>query len=616
LRAAWIGTEWVVVGAVVVVPVECARWVWQPERAAALRAHRSTLAHQALQAAAAARAGEDVPGLDGRLAAYVDRETRHLRQSRWACTGVLAGGSAAAWFGTPALVEASPWFVDVGTAAGGVVGLLLLGRRWFQQRGDVRPGLLPAAEQPEVPVGLRITDTDPGALDTVQHALALVKAKARAERVRRGVGGWGWEFHVRTAKALSAAQLDELAHALDVRRGGLLMSPDPGSTQLYRMRTIVEDLIAATVQPAELPHGLRPTHRVPLARRYDDTPLRLPLLRHVLILGQTGSGKSATLREWMRWIVGAGAHVVGIDLMGGADLAAYGQATHAGVFGPDVPRAERLLQFLLALVRDRTDRLTRSGRDAWTPDLGNPWFLAIDEYWDVARHSVLRNLVESIVLSGRKVWVFFVGANNRRSKDVMRSTVLASQIDTVVLMSMSADDETGLPAQWRAQGAKPSSLLPSLEDDPRDAGKAFVLGGADGAQLARFPYTSKEEGRQLAAAPPRVPVMHEGDLDVWHRFDATMVVTPLMNMIRDAIVAVSADRAPARASVGEISAYCEAQGVALPRDRVTARLGELFGEHRPPRRDMNLPDGNPKGYRLADYDQALAAWEAANDPAR
>jgi len=605
---------WITAGGLFVVPQACVRWVQQPHRAGVLAERRATLTALAARQAVDARAGETVrPEALRPLMDEVDERARTLRKSRWTRAGVLLGAAAGVPFGMPLLVEVTPWWVDGGALAGGVAGLLLLGRRYM--RGDDLPGGAPVDDEVDVPEGLRLDDSDQGARATLKRALGELRARAQVGPARRGPG-WGYDFPVRMAKALTVAQLDQLAHLLNVRRGGLLVLPDRASTQAYMVRTVLHDRIAEPVQPVQPPADVQPTDLARHGWCFDGDELTLGISKSALVLGATGSGKSATLRELLRWRIAAGAQVLGIDLMGGADLDVFAPAMQVTAFGYErLSVADRILQYLSALVVDRTERLRRSGLDHWTDELGGMWVLAVDEYHSLAQYAPLRRQVEALAMSGRKVMVKLLVANNRRTKDVMGSTALLSQVDVVVLHSMSAEDELGLPRDLREQGVRPATLRAADERSAHDAGKGYVLGARTEPVLARLPYTDKAGGRAVAEAHPAGP-LHPEDQAVWDRFFGAGVdqgVAPLIMMIRDAILAAGAGRDPVRASVGEIAEYCRRHGEPIEREQVTARLTGLFGpDLRPMRRDMNLPDGtNPKGYRLSDFDDALTRLRAS-----
>jgi hypothetical protein len=621
VEAVGTGMLWLGAGALFVVPDAVIRWVRQPDRAAEIadqRAAAQGLARQVREAvrtldvtdpAAAAKVGT-LQRQHGNVTDAAQQHRVELRRDRAIRFGVLVGGGgpAVVW-GPPALFEWMPWWGDLGVLSVTAAGLAWIGRAWLRERGG---GELPigeaAGEAPVVPVGLLLEASNRGAVATLQEALAEVKARAVVDKIERGE--WGYRFEIRTAHRLTLRQLDDLAHALNTLRGGLIVSPVAGEMQRYVVRTILEDLIADPVGAVEAPPGWTLTQRAPLVRSYDGSTVRVPLIDSMLMIGTTGSGKSTAQRECLRWLAGR-AHLVGIDLMGGADLDTFATAMHEGVFAADLVRAERVLRFLVALIEDRTARFTASGENEWNESMGRPWVLAVDEYWSLAQHKTLRDLVDSIIVSGRKVWVRVNLANNKRQSDLMKSRVVTSQIDSVWLFAMSADDEAALPAEWRHGGARPSTLRPAKVDDPRDAGKCYGIVGAE-TRLVRWPGTDKDASRAAAEAAG-APALNPADAAVWQRFVSGGDVPRLVALVREAIVVNSSHRDVPRASVAEIAAHCTANGVPLAATAVTAELTRVMGKTlRPPTRDMNLEPGrNPKGFRLDEFDRYLGEWLAA-----
>jgi len=622
LRATGLGLWWLGTGALFVAPDAVLRWVRQPDRAAEIADQRAAAQGLARQVREAVRtldlndsgAAATVGALQrqhGNLTDAVHQHRVELRRDRAIRTGVLVGigGPAVVW-GPPALFEWMPWWGDLGVLSVTAAGLAWIGRAWLRACGADDDELLTgvAGEAPVVPVGLLLSASNRGAMAELQERLVEVKARAVVEQVRRGE--WGFRFEIRTAHRLTLRQLDDLAHALNTLRGGLIVSPVAGEMQRYVVRTIHEDLIADPVDAVEAPPGWTLTQRAPLVRSYDGSTVRVPLIDSMLLIGTTGSGKSTAQRECLRWLAGR-AHLVGIDLMGGADLETFAPAMHEGVFAADLVRAERVLRFLVALIEDRTARFTASGENEWNEDMGRPWVLAVDEYWSLAQHKTLRDLVDSIIVSGRKVWVRVNLANNKRQSDLMKSRVVTSQIDTVWLFAMSADDEAALPAEWRHGGARPSTLRPAKVNDPRDAGKCYGIVGAE-TRLVRWPGTDKGASR-AAAVRAGAPELNPADAAVWQRFTDGGDVPRLVALVREAIVVNSSHRDVPRASVAEIAAHCTANGVPLAATAVTAELTRVMGKTlRPPTRDMNLEPGkNPKGFRLDEFDRYLGEWLAA-----
>jgi hypothetical protein len=542
---------------------------------------------------------------------------KELRQERLIGTGVVVGlgvlGYITLQIWGAAVLQWLPWWAYPVAATVVLTALAAAGRPAITVERPIE------RENAQMPMGLDLAASDRGVIATLSEAFADTKIRATVDHVRREPGGWGWMATLSILDGITEPKLEALERYLNTPVGGLVFSDESRAARVRYLRIVMADLLA---QPISAPDRTPTSVRIPteLATRFDGGRLQLELFaRHVLIIGRTGSGKSGVLHDILDALTSTfDATVDGLDIAGGPDLRSWEKALRNYVGGPDYVKAEALLADAVALVKDRTARL---GTRNWDPAQdGAGHAVVIDEYGMVAEHSRLRSLVEYIVTYGAKAGVWVILANQRKVRDMMGSSTVASQVHIKIYLGMDAEDVQALPKALREQGVRPHLFQQATRTDPNDAGKAFVLGVESLPILCRFDRTDRitAERRAIARAPHR-PDLSERDRQVIRRAE-TGGVPDLLLSVREAVLATAsaAGRNPERASGEEICVYLGQRGRAIDKTALVKELRKVSGGLINRSRDTNLaPRSNPKGFYLEDLDRAIAtlrerAWQSTH----
>ncbi|RJQ70563.1 hypothetical protein D5S17_28970 [Pseudonocardiaceae bacterium YIM PH 21723] len=574
------------------------RVVWQPERAARLRKSHAAAEVQAIGDEKAEKRAADK--------AMEDMAT--LNKDRWFRGGAILVIGGTVYFGWPHIIDSTPWW-GLGLIGGGILfALARLGRPQ-----DAALELEEAAEEEPLallPAGLDLTASDRGTAVTLAEGLEQIKVKGQVTFVKRSPAGWGWTSGLSLLDEITEAKLNQLERYLDCIPGGLILAASEGTARSRTMRIIMEDLLATSVTSAPRQVGVL-TLRQPaeVGTRFDGGRLALVLAGiHIQLIGRTGSGKSSILLILFDVLTAAvGSVVVGIDLTAGPDMRAWEPAMSRPL-ATDVLAAERLLTAVEAIMEDRTARL---GMREWTAEDGPQITVVIDEYARLAEVARLRARVDSLITRGKKVRVVVVLANQREVLEWMGSRTASTNVDVKIYAAMEAGDAAQLPKDLRDQGVRPAMFVPAQDDQPNDAGKAYVV-GLGAPILSRFDHLTREESHGRA-------LQRSGAVETWTEADEAAAVRTargnvpnLLADLRDAVLAIGGQRTPPRASGAEVEAWMEQQGRPVE-GGLTRSLKREYGQLAPPSRDTNLNRGeNPKGYHLADVETAITAWQQAN----
>ncbi|ONF73942.1 hypothetical protein [Amycolatopsis keratiniphila] len=535
---------------------------------------------------------------------------KELRRERArAVAGLCLVGAAsygAVEFWGDDLVEALPWW-SYPAAAAVVVPLLAIAGRVEQEETEEE------VQTAEMPAGLELSSSDSGVKATLKEAFADLKLRAKVHDVQRDPAGWGWTVVVAVLEKITEGKLEDLERFLNTPVGGLVLSPENRAARVRTLRIVMADLLATpSAAPRRPPLSLSVRQPVELATRFDGGRLALALFaRHILLIGRTRSGKSNALHDILDALTAAGDVVVdGLDLSAGPDVRTWEPVLRKYVGGQDYVAAERLLTDAKTLIEDRTAQL---GARDWNPETDGPAHaVVIDEYGLVAAIPRLRLLVEYVVTYGAKAGVFAILANQRKVKEMMGSALIGSQVHIKIYLGMSDEDAEALPKSLREQGVRPQHFRQAADNDPGDAGKAFVLGVEPLPVLVRFDRTTREEAAQRAAERAATrPQLRERDQQILRR-NETEGVPALLLATREAVLSASsaAGREQARASGEEIVRYLGERGHAVDKNGLTRALREASGGLIAKSRDTNLaPGSNPKGFYLEDLDNAIRALQ-------
>jgi hypothetical protein len=363
----------------------------------------------------------------------------------------------------------------------------LLGRRVSPVEDPVSPPPMPVLiDDPDVPIRQlqqQILDTferegfapgavgvampltyDPARMDYRMAITCLDEVKPQHLRaIERSIGAA--DFAARNlATASSTIRL------LVIRRGDPLANVPPPSRLPVASRSIVEGL--------------------DLGESAGDVDFVIPAAGvHIAVIGKTGSGKSKGCL-WAiidRLSVCDDAVLWGVDLARGPALpmwrgviqrAAYTVDDTAALLEAALAEIDRRMAVLTALAEDDDPD---NDTDEWQSGLGPALVVVVDEFALLAAfngekgRADLLARVETIVRTGRKVWVTLVLGTQKSGNSDLGSTTMASQIGVKILLACAEGDTVKmLGTEARDAGWAPHHLRPSVEGDPRDAGKAYV----------------------------------------------------------------------------------------------------------------------------------------------
>jgi hypothetical protein len=251
------------------------------------------------------------------------------------------------------------------------------------------------------------------------------------------------------------------------------------------------DPLASVPRPSRLPSGSRSiVAGLDLGESAGDVDFVIPAAGvHIAVIGKTGSGKSkgALWAIIDRLSVCTDVVLWGIDLARGPALpmwrgviqrAAYSVDDTVALLDAALAEIDRRMAVLTALAEDDDPD---NDTDEWHSGLGPALVVVIDEYALLAAYAGekgrpdLLGRTETIVRTGRKVWVTLVLGTQKSGNSDLGSTTMASQIGVKILLACSEGDTVKmLGTEARDAGWAPHHLRPSVEGDPRDAGKCYV----------------------------------------------------------------------------------------------------------------------------------------------
>ncbi|UPK75693.1 hypothetical protein MU582_03350 [Nocardioidaceae bacterium SCSIO 66511] len=286
--------------------------------------------------------------------------------------------------------------------------------------------------------------------------------------------------------------------------------------RVVRVELIRHDVLSQPVQPfgvAESP-ALK---RLPVALTEDGTPYRLRLLgTHLLIVGQTGAGKGSVLWSIVNHVapgISSGlVRVVGFDpkfneLTMGAPL------FHQLYDGDGSVMADGLER--LVAVNDERKKAMRGRSRLHVPTVDEPFYLVlVDELAaliaymaDKAAKKRIEAALSTLLTQGRAQAITVVGAVQDPRKEILSMRDLfPSRVALSLRTSEQVDMVLGDGA--RERGALCDQIPLALPG----TGYAVVDGVPDPVRL-RFPFTSDEQIRALAAAHPAPRDAEVIDLD-------------------------------------------------------------------------------------------------------
>lgn len=259
-----------------------------------------------------------------------------------------------------------------------------------------------------------------------------------------------------------------LASLFNLRPTAVNVSEDTSSARRVKVRILPKDPWAAKLDHPVLcpdrPHQslLDMDMRLDLGLLDDGNP-QLVSLRHLLLVGQTGGGKSVLLESVLMWLFDAGdAAVVGSDMASGATLDPW-EPLLAARLARDEDESLALLDAVLEAVKYREGVLAagkkHGGPDSFSPSPEMPWLVAVfDEYPDLveAGGEPVKKVTGRVAKRARKVGIRLILATQNPTKSDVGSTEMRAQLTKISLALDEQQSKTmwgsARDLGWRSEG--------------------------------------------------------------------------------------------------------------------------------------------------------------------
>ncbi|MFI9454446.1 FtsK/SpoIIIE domain-containing protein [Amycolatopsis sp. NPDC052450] len=321
---------------------------------------------------------------------------------------------------------------------------------------------------------------------------------------------------VLAVKLASGKTIEDVAYrapavgsVFNLRKGAVTISPGRTERQVA-VRILPRDPWQARIEHPLIanprPHSLAESSLLPMGV-LDDGRDQLFQLRHLAVVGQNGSGKSAFLESLLVWLLSSvDAAVIGADMAAGATLGAWESALAAplATTTEDAVRLlvglEQVVQYREGLLADGKRAAGGGGPDVLEVSPEMPWLVAIlEEFPDLVAEGgeQVVKLVGRIAKRARKTKTTLVLAAQNSTKTDMGSTELRAQLGMAGFRLDSQQSKTSW-GELRGRGytsvGLPTGvfLLHDQEHDvPRQSKGFFVtpaerarfLAGLSGARL-------------------------------------------------------------------------------------------------------------------------------------
>ncbi|MBN6037494.1 winged helix-turn-helix domain-containing protein [Amycolatopsis sp. 195334CR] len=342
----------------------------------------------------------------------------------------------------------------------------------------------------------------------------------------------------------AAGAARRLVSLFNLRTGAVQITEDPTNGRRVKVRILPKD-----PWKAKLPHpvlGLETSQslahlgcRLDLGLLDDGTP-NLVDLRHLLIVGQTGGGKSVLVESILLWLFQAGdVAVVGSDMAAGATLGPW-ESLLAAPLATDEDESITLLERLLEIVSYRERKLAaekaEGGPDSFAPSPEMPWLVAIfDEFPDLveAGGERVKKLTGRLAKRARKVGVRLILATQNPTKSDVGSTEMRAQFTKISLALDEQQSKTmwggSRDLGWRSEGLGTGVFIVKDAEHqvPRQTKGYFASVAERNAFIARTEPHPLDEGTkalllaevaEVAEEPqvtPKVGFSHDGETPRW-----------------------------------------------------------------------------------------------------
>ncbi|TGA85748.1 ATP-binding protein, partial [Streptomyces palmae] len=431
------------------------------------------------------------------------------------------------WVGLWVLSVAAGLVVTALAAAVFLVLAWVQGRRPTRRRPPV-PRLLfvpPTApahtdmdpEPDPAPFALREAGNNPRQAREAMR-LALKKEGARiAEVLPPTQTTYGWRIPVvldSGTLAQFATKLRPLATTLRVGESRILARPaDPEDAALIDVDVLLKDPFADPLPYPDRAPGscsIRNAVSTGISIEGETTPVVLAG-QHVIIVGDTGSGKTAMVQCLAEYVTAcADAVVVDIDTYK-RGLKALAPA--AALTARTDEEAEQVLEHLLERARTRIASMPPT-QDMWDPRPDAPAIVVfLDEYPRLSPRA--KQLAVDLLRLGREALVSVVIITQDATSDVMGDAIADVPGVRIMLPCRAADTPLVVGrSDAVSQGWLPHLLIPSPDpDNPADAGRFYCITPRHHQPVLRYvtPLDPQEAARRtaerIAAGLPRLEPM-------------------------------------------------------------------------------------------------------------
>jgi hypothetical protein len=297
----------------------------------------------------------------------------------------------------------------------------------------------------------------------------------------------GVELACHTSDKITDDHLEELERHLQAGRGMITLIRDRYNQAAPTLRLFWRDPLEGSVTPERrAPKSLSCKNPFSLTRRDDGSRGSLHVLgTHILITGQSGSGKSSGVWTFLDWLVDCrDADAYGIDVAGTV-FASY-RRVMAGLADTE-DDAVAILDAAIAECERRRE-LLNAGMDADEDGLADEnwvitdapteraWYIILDEYKAIAQqYDAIRTRVEHLMEIGRKFRVHIVISSPAADKKSLVTTTPVNQSMTKIIFSIPFSMITHtLGVGFSDDGWRPDRFEVGTPNDPADSGKAYI----------------------------------------------------------------------------------------------------------------------------------------------
>lgn len=505
-----------------------------------------------------------------------------------------------------------------------VLTFVVIGWSSDQQRAQAEQGMHP----------LRDAMTNRQVAGSVREALehlklTVVEAKARGYL-------WGWDVQVQSPALPQIPQnlVSRLEGALQTPTGSITLRRNRDNASVGTFRIVWRDVLRNPVAaPYHAPRSLTVTRPLPVAAQVTGDPVFLMLAKtHLMIIGSIGSGKTGALWAVCDALTACRDQVLfPIDLSTNDPFVAWrpivGRRT-----ATTLQEAHQTLTAAVTEMRGRMQWITREISEGRRSPSDKEWLIGgdgpqltvvIDEFSRVAANKALLELVLAIIVEGRKAAVTVILCNQREVKQFFgNDTTITKLIQAAIYLAMDPKDALqSIDAALRRDGVRPELFEVSSGDDPKDAGRGYIIAPGvpvDGYRM--FGLTgedchmrSVERGRYgVVTLPPLPGITAAATAPMPSGEHAHAPLPPLLAGMR----AVIQEYGRGAATTAQLRRQLPQFGVDLgdANDALYRELSALLGTKNVPSSAqlgpaLNDPK-NPRGYTAEQVEQMIATWLA------